>query len=129
MLNKSKEIIFYIVFGVLTTVVNIVSYYLLAECISINYLLSNAIAWLLSVVFAYITNRKFVFESKSDSILLEMLKFFGARLGTGLMDMALMWIFISLLSFNDVYCKIVINVLVIIFNYLFSKLYVFKEGI
>lgn len=62
----------YLVFGVLTTVVNIVVYYVVADCLKINYLIANIAAWFLSVLFAYVTNRKYVFESKSDHILKEM---------------------------------------------------------
>ena len=71
LLMKYKEIIMYLVFGVLTTVVNIVVYFLSAELLHINYLISNALAWFLSVLFAYITNRKYVFESSSQNILKE----------------------------------------------------------
>ena len=66
LLMKYKEIIMYLVFGVFTTVVNIVVYFLSAELLHINYLISNALAWFLSVLFAYITNRKYVFESNSS---------------------------------------------------------------
>ena len=66
---KYKEVIMYLVFGVLTTVVNIVVYYVVADCLKINYLIANIAAWFLSVLFAYVTNRKYVFESKSDHIL------------------------------------------------------------
>ena len=80
LLMKYKEIIMYLVFGVLTTVVNIVVYFLSAELLHINYLISNALAWFLSVLFAYITNRKYVFESSSQNILKEAVSFFSSAL-------------------------------------------------
>ena len=85
----------YLVFGVLTTVVNIVVYYVAADCLKINYLIANIAAWFLSVLFAYVTNRKYVFESKSDHILKEMISFFSARLATGALDMGFMYVSIS----------------------------------
>ena len=80
----------YLIFGTLTTAVNIVVYYLFSNIIHINYLFSNAVAWFLSVLFAYVTNRKYVFDSKNNQIIKEAISFFGSRLATGIMDMVLM---------------------------------------
>ena len=123
LLMKYKEIIMYLVFGVLTTVVNIVVYFLSAELLHINYLISNALAWFLSVLFAYITNRKYVFESSSQNILKEAVSFFSSRLATGILDMVLMWLFVYV---NDVIAKVIVNVIVVVLNYVLSKLVVFK---
>ena len=123
LLMKYKEIIMYLVFGVLTTVVNIVVYFLSAELLHINYLISNALAWFLSVLFAYITNRKYVFESSSQNILKEAVSFFSSRLATGILDMVLMWLFVY---FNVVIAKVIVNVIVVVLNYVLSKLVVFK---
>ena len=71
LLMKYKEIIMYLIFGTLTTVVNIVVYYLFSNIIHMNYLFSNAVAWFLSVLFAYVTNRKYVFDSKNNQIIKE----------------------------------------------------------
>ncbi len=122
-----NEVISYLIFGVLTTVVNIVVYYVCNTWLGINYLVSNAIAWIASVLFAYITNRKYVFESKNTSMVSELAKFVGARLSTGIMDMILMWLLVDLLHINSMVSKIVVNVLVIVLNYVLSKLFVFKE--
>ena len=127
-MNK-KEIINYLIFGVLTTVVNVVVYWLLNTCLNMNYLISNAIAWIVSVLFAYITNRKFVFESNNSSMINELVKFVGARLSTGIMDMILMWLLVDILSINSLICKILVNVFVIVLNYVFSKVLVFKEKV
>lgn len=72
---KYKEIIMYLIFGVLTTAVNIGVYFISAELLHINYLISNGLAWFLSVLFAYLTNRKYVFESKSQDVLKEVFLF------------------------------------------------------
>ena len=122
-----KELISYLIFGVLTTVVNIVVYYVFNTWLQVNYLVSNAIAWIASVLFAYITNRKYVFESKNTSMFNELVKFIGARLSTGIMDMILMWLLVDILSMNSMVSKIVVNVLVIVLNYVLSKVFVFKK--
>lgn len=126
-IQKNKEIIMYLVFGVLTTVVNIVVYYLFSNIIHINYLFSNAVAWFLSVLFAYVTNRKYVFDSKNNQIIKEAISFFGSRLATGIMDMVLMWFLVNFNIVNDVVAKVVVNVIVVILNYILSKLVVFKK--
>ena len=125
-MNK-KEVISYLIFGVLTTVVNIVVYYVFNTWLQVNYLVSNAIAWIASVLFAYITNRKYVFESKNTSMFNELVKFISARLSTGIMDMILMWLLVDVLSMNSMVSKIVVNVLVIVLNYVLSKVFVFKK--
>lgn len=126
--SKYKEILLYLIFGVLTTVVNIVVYYLFSDILKVQYLVSNCVAWFLSVLFAYITNRKYVFESTDDSMLVECAKFFGARLSTGIIDMILMAILVPIFIKFNLIIKILVNVLVVVLNYIFSKLFVFKKG-
>lgn len=125
--QKNKEIIMYLVFGVLTTVVNIVVYYIFSNLLHMNYLFSNAMAWFLSVLFAYVTNRKYVFDSKNNQIIKEAISFFCSRLATGIMDMMLMWFLVNFNIVNDVVAKVVVNVIVVILNYILSKLVVFKK--
>lgn len=127
-MNK-KEVISYLIFGVLTTLVNIVVYTVCNDLLQIQYLISNAIAWILSVLFAYITNRKYVFESNNKSMIDELVKFIGARLSTGIMDMVLMWLLVDILAFNSMVSKIVVNVLVVVLNYMLSKVFIFKEKV
>ena len=122
LLLKYKEVIMYLIFGVLTTVVNIVVYYMMADMLQVHYMISNIVAWFLSVLFAYITNRKYVFESMSNEIIKEMVSFFGARLATGIMDMAFMWIFVGLGLLPDFVAKVITNVFVIIANYILKCL-------
>ncbi len=126
-LRKNKEIVMYLIFGILTTVVNIVVYYLFNDVMHINYLIANAIAWVASVLFAYITNRKYVFESSDTSWVVECLKFMTSRVSTGLIDMIVMFVLVNLFAFNSMISKVISNVLVIVLNYVFSKLFVFKK--
>ena len=93
----------------------------------INYLVSNVLAWFFSVLFAYITNRTWVFESKSPEILKEMSLFFGGRIFSGVVDTALMYLFIDVLVLGNTFSKIVVQIIVIVLNYVFSKLIVFKD--
>ncbi len=130
LIKKYKEIIMYLVFGVLTTLVNIVSFYIMDKC-NINLYVNNTIAWILSVLFAYITNKLFVFESKSlepKVVIKEGLSFFGFRLISYFMDMLCIFIMVDIFSINKMISKIVGNVIVIIANYIFSKLFIFKKG-
>lgn len=128
LIQKNKEVIMYLIFGVLTTVVNIIVYYIFNDVLHVHYMISNVIAWIISVLFAYITNRKYVFVSSDDSIIHELTKFVGARVSTGIMDMVVMWLLVDVIHINSMIAKIISNVLVIISNYVLSKLFVFKEN-
>jgi putative flippase GtrA len=128
--TKYKELLLYIIFGVLTTAVNYISYFIFTRSFHVNYLISNVIAWILAVIFAYITNKFFVFESKDKNIkkyINEFILFVGARVVSGFLDTALMFIFVDLFKFNDAFVKIMDGVLVVIINYFFSKLFIFKK--
>lgn len=128
---KYKDIVWYMFFGVCTTVVNIVVYWLFAHLLKQEVLVSTIIAWFLAVLFAYITNRKWVFHSENvrmKEIMKEMLSFFSCRLATGVVDWLCMWLFVDILSFNDVFIKFVANIVVIILNYIASKLIIFKKA-
>ena len=90
--------------------------------------IANVVAWIISVLFAYITNRKYVFVSKNNNKLKELMSFCLARVATLLMDMVLMYFGVNILLFNDKLVKIVSQVVVIVSNYVFSKLFVFKKS-
>ena len=126
-MRLKKELFLYIVFGILTTLVNIITYLFFTRIFGINYLISNIFAWIVSVLFAYVTNRIWVFESRNANIIKEISLFFGGRLFSGIADVGLMYVFIEILSVNDFISKIIIQILVIILNYLISKLIVFKN--
>ena len=134
--KKYEEIVNYLVVGVLTTIVSIVVKWGLLFTI---FSASNAlqlqttviISWVSAVTFAYFANKIFVFKSKSKNILKEITSFFTARLLTLGMEMFIMWFFITLLKLNSntwvIIWTIVVQILVTIFNYIFSKLFVFKN--
>ncbi len=129
LLNQYRELISYLVFGVLTTVVNYVVY-LLAAPFFRTAAIPTAIAWVFAVVFAYVTNRRYVFHSKASgraAIVREALSFFGARLLSGILDVAVMWLTVDLFHWNDKIMKLASNVLVMIFNYVASKLVIFRK--
>lgn len=130
--SKYREIIMYLIFGVLTTVVSLVVYYLLVYTIlnpdnAFQLQTANVISWIASVTFAYFTNRSFVFESKNENKLKEAGNFVLSRIATLVMDMAIMFVGVTLLRGNDKILKLVSQAVVIVSNYVFSKLFVFKK--
>lgn len=130
LLTRYKSVILYIVFGVLTTAVNIVSYWVLTRMFHCSVNVSTVIAWVLSVLFAYVTNRTWVFESRAEKtrdVIREIISFFAARLSTGALDWLIMFIFVTKLALPDMVIKIASNVIVIILNYILSKFLVFRK--
>lgn len=130
LLNKYRDIILYGIFGVLTTVVNIAAYWVMAHLFKAGTMPSTLIAWVAAVLFAYVTNRKWVFHSEATTlkaVVKELVSFFTCRLATGVVDWACMFVFVDLLHFNDVVIKAAANILVIILNYIASKLIIFKH--
>lgn len=131
--KKYEEIINYLIVGGLTTVVSLVTYYLCVLTIlnpkdALELQIANIISWIVSVSFAYITNRIFVFKSKSKNILKEIGSFVSARVITLILDMFIMFLLVTLMGINDKISKIIVQVVVIILNYVFSKLFVFKKS-
>lgn len=131
LLKKYKRIIVYGIFGVLTTIVNVTIYHTCYEFAQIGNVLSTVIAWFFAVVFAYITNKLFVFESKAmdtKTIISEAFKFFSCRIGTGIIEVGFMAIFVDILAFDGTIMKLITNIVVIVLNYILSKLVIFKKG-
>ena len=141
---KYKELIVYVIFGGLTTVVNLVVFTLSGFALGDErYLVSNVIAWFAAVIFAYVTNKLWVFESKSWSVRVlvkEIPSFFAARVFSFLLEEFGLYVFVDLLSFKDISIKIftleiggeliakaILAVVVVILNYIFSKLVIFKR--
>lgn len=125
----NRETISYLVFGVLTTIVNYVSYEA-CKWLGIHYTIATIVAWVLAVAFAYITNKLFVFESKSfeKAILIkEITAFVSCRVFSGLCDLGFMVLAVEIIGINDSIAKLVANVFVVIINYIFSKLFIFKK--
>ena len=129
-LKKHRETILYLFFGAFTTLVNIVSYLFFTRVILFNFMLANSLAWILAVLFAYVTNKFFVFESKRIEIRFvfkEFLSFVSFRLLSGVVEMLIMYVLIDLLFVNDIIVKVFTNIVVIVLNYLFSKMIIFKK--
>ena len=132
MLTKYREIISYLIVGGLTTVVSLGVYY---ACVftflnpdnPVQLQIANIISWIAAVTFAYFTNRRVVFVSKNQNMLKEAAAFFAARIGTLLMDMGIMLVFVTILGFNDKVMKLVVQVVVTVANYIFSKFLVFNK--
>lgn len=130
LLEKYRGLILYAVFGALTTAINIAAYALCYRVLHIPNVPSNVIAWILAVLFAFVTNKLYVFESKSlerGTVLRELVSFVSARLATGLLDLAVMFVGVDLLHGPDLVFKVGSNVIVIILNYVLSKLIVFRK--
>ena len=128
--KKYKEIILYLIVGGLTTLINVVSYWIFAHPVLLNTVISTVLAWFVSVLFAFFANKIVVFESKSYEkriFVKEMLLFFVSRVATGALDAAIMYIFVDLLLFNDLVMKIISNIVIIILNYIISKFLVFGK--
>lgn len=130
--KKYEEIINYLIIGVLTTIISLVTYYICVYTFldpkdAIELQIANIISWIIAVLFAYITNRIFVFKSKSKEILKEITSFVSARILTLLIDMLIMFIMVTTLHMNDKISKLIVQVVVIVLNYIFSKLFVFKK--
>ena len=130
--NKYREIIMYLIFGVLTTVVSLAVYYILVYTIlnpntPFELQVANIISWIAGVTFAYFTNRSMVFQSKNKNKLKEAGSFVLARVVTLIMDMLIMFVGVTLLHGNDKLLKLISQVIVIVSNYVFSKLFVFKK--
>lgn len=126
----APEMLLYIFFGVLTTVVNVLSFGLLRDILQWRLLTANTLAWGLSVAFAFLTNKVFVFRSKSFAaglVVRELISFVGARLFSLAVDTAGMWLLVDVLTWNDWLAKVLMNVIVIVINYVFSKLFIFKR--
>ncbi len=131
--EKYREIISYLIVGGLTTIVSLGSYYVcvltfLNPSSPVQLQIANVISWIAAVTFAYITNRKFVFKSHNTAIIKEAGAFFLSRVSTLLMDMAIMFVMVTLININDKIAKLVVQVVVTIANYILSKLLVFQRG-
>jgi putative flippase GtrA len=142
---KYKELITYVIFGVLTTLVNFFAFWLFTKILGEElYLINNAIAWVVGVIFAYITNKLFVFESKNWDLKVvtkEITGFLGARIFSFLVEEGGMFLFITVLGLGEksltilnltitgqFIVKILLAVIVVVMNYVFSKFFIFKSS-
>lgn len=126
-----KEIINYVIFGGLAMLVNFVSYFIFARVYHIDEVISSGLSWFCSVLFAYVTNKIFVFDSKTNGkkeVIKECISFFLARIVSGILcDVGTFALMVDVLHINDIVSKVVTQVMVVIMNYVFSKFIVFKK--
>ncbi len=130
--RKYEEIFRYLIVGVLTTIVSLGSYYICVLTFldpnnPIELQIANILSWITCVTFAYFANRSFVFKSKNENKVKEIASFYTSRVTTLLMDAGIMFIFVTWLGFNDKIIKLLVQVIVTIANYIFSKIFVFKK--
>jgi len=130
LLLKYRQLILYFVFGGLTFLVSMVSYVFCVRALGLDVLIANIVSWILAVLFAFFTNRKWVFDGEgggSRSLLRQMASFFGGRLFTLAVEELILAVFVTWLRFDGVIVKVVAQVVVIVLNYFISKFWVFKK--
>ena len=132
LIEKYHDVLAYLFFGVLTTIVNYIVYFPCYNLLKISATVSTILAWVIAVIFAYLTNKPFVFKShdwSSETVVPELTKFVLTRLGSGLMETAIMGITVDVLLWNGNWMKLITSVLVVVINYVGSKLLVFRKQI
>lgn len=130
LLRKYEDVLSYLVFGVLTTVVNYLVYLPCYNTLGMSATVSNVIAWVVAVAFAYLTNKPFVFKShdwSAKTVVPELTAFVGCRVGSGLLETGIIFVTVDCLAWNGNAMKLVTSVLVVILNYIASKLLVFRK--
>ena len=126
--KKYKEIINYLIFGVLTTLISIVTYAIFTKVFHIDYLISNVLSWIIAVLFAYITNKIYLFQTKSKKNIKQITSFFFFRVVSLIIEMIILYIFVDILHIDDLVTKIIAQIIVIVSNYVFSKVFVFNKN-
>ena len=123
-----KELFRYGIIGVLTTIINIIFYYVFVDILKINYIISTILSWLVAVIFAFFGNKYVVFKNNQTKGFWKELNYFMlTRYTTGIIDIFIMFLGVDLLKKNDFIIKIISNIIVIILNYILAKLFVFKR--
>lgn len=128
--REHREGMRYLVFGVLSTIINIVVFAICERILHLSTIISNVIAWTIAVLFAYVTNKLYVFDSKTtkkQELAKEIISFFSARIFTLVVETIFLKIVIDELGLNEILMKIISNVIVIVLNYVFSKIFIFKK--
>lgn len=128
--NKFKETFLYLLFGIITTIINIICYYICYSNLELSNTLSNIIAWIVAVAIAFYTNKKWVYESKSfnkNIVINELITFIMARIATGILDIISMFILVDIMLCNAFLSKLLVNIIVIVINYITGKYLVFKK--
>ena len=129
--KKHKDIVVYIVFGVLTTVVNFLVFHFGCELLKLSATTSNIVAWIVAVLFAFLTNKPFVFKSKSWSrkvVIPEFVKFVTCRIGSGIMETVFLFVTVDCFNWNGPILKLIASGFVMVLNYITSKCVAFKKS-
>lgn len=130
LIEKHYDILAYLFFGGLTTVVNYIVYLPCYNWLHLSAAVSNVIAWAVAVVFAFLTNKPFVFKShdwSAETVIPELTKFVGCRVGSGLMETVIIFLTVDCLAWNGNIMKLLTSVLVVVLNYFGSRLLVFRK--
>lgn len=130
LVKKNIDFISYVFFGILTTLLNLFTFWLLNYLLLFSVVLSTCIAWFIAVTFVYITNKKYVFHSTKKgffNIVKELFSLYICRLGTGFLDVIIMYVFVIKLNFDGMIIKILSNILIIVLNFIASKYLVFRK--
>lgn len=128
--KKNKEVLLYLFFGGLTFLVSVISYAYFNVTLGINELVANIISWVLAVAFAFFTNRIWVFQAPTETVsqfLMQLIRFFMGRVATLVVEEVILLVFITILGFNSMAVKVIAQVIVIVLNYIISKLVVFRK--
>lgn len=128
-LKKYLNVLAYLFFGVCTTAINVAAYWVMTCIFKYPNIPSTIVAWVVAVFFAYLTNRRWVFHSEATgatAILKETVMFYICRIATGFVDLGSMWFFVDILKLNGVVMKFMTNILVIVLNFIASKMIIFK---
>lgn len=125
--SRYREPLLYLFFGVLTTAVSWGSFYLFHYPLSVDELIANLLSWVAAVLFAFFTNRVWVFRTHGYGFLQEMALFCGARLSTLMLEEGIIFLFVTILSFDAMAVKMIGNIAVLVLNYILSKLLVFRK--
>lgn len=130
LVERYWDVLSYLFFGGLTTVVNYIVYLPCYNWLHLSASVSNVIAWVFAVAFAYLTNKPFVFKSydwSMKTVVPELTKFVGCRVGSGVLETAILFVTVDLLQLNGNIVKLLVSVFVVILNYFGSKLLVFRR--
>lgn len=127
--DRLREVISYLFWGCCTTAVNFIIYFLGYKTLALPSWSANTIAWFLSVLFAFVTNRHFVFRSKSKglAVLKEGGSFFASRAATGALDIGMLFVMVDVMAWPAFWMKLIVEVIIVVLNYVFSKLVVFRR--
>lgn len=129
--QKHREIVTYIAFGVLTTAVNFLVFLFSRELLKLSATASNIVAWILAVLFAFLTNKPFVFKSKSWSrkvVIPEFVKFITCRIGSGIMETVFLFVTVDCINWNGTILKLIASGFVMVLNYILGKCVAFKKS-